>query len=112
MNPGDKSRSSNGQTPAPGVGLNDIIFTLFRHKFLIAGFCCLGVVAAATVRFIKPPLYESKAKVMVHFVENRTVSQDAAGQIISAESGGESILNTEVEILRSLDVATNVAQKI
>ena len=32
------------------MGLDDVLYTVFRHKWLILGFLCLGVLGAAAVR--------------------------------------------------------------
>jgi len=52
--------------------LDDVLFTLFRHKWLILAFVCLGVVALGRAFSAAPP-YVSYAKLMVHYVvETRT----------------------------------------
>ena len=45
--------------------LDDVLYTLFRHKWLIVGCTCLGLCAAAGVRVLRPAPYTSTAKVMV-----------------------------------------------
>jgi uncharacterized protein involved in exopolysaccharide biosynthesis/Mrp family chromosome partitioning ATPase len=107
MKSGENSNGSKPQQAAPGIGLEDVCFTLFRHKWLILGFFCLGIMGAATVRFIKPPRYQSTAKVLIHYVE--ALPRTDGEHSIGTESGSQSIISTEVEILRSLDVATNAA---
>ena len=32
-----------------GIGLEDIYFTVFRHKWMILAFLCMGAIAAALV---------------------------------------------------------------
>src|SRR4051794_13319289 len=114
MNPDDQTTTDANAEPAPaGINIDDILFTLFRHKYLILGFACLGLVAAIAVRFVKPPLYVSSAQVMVRYVAERSPTPaEAESHIIAPESGGQSITRSEVIILKTLDVATNVAMKI
>ena len=50
------------------MSLDDILFTLFRHKWLILCFVLLAIVGAVAVRVVRPPVYVSKAKLMVHYV--------------------------------------------
>ncbi len=61
-----------------------------------------------------PVLYSSNAKLLVRYVlENRQInptSQDS--RIVSPDSGGANILNSEAEILTSLDLANEVARII
>jgi polysaccharide biosynthesis transport protein len=114
MNPANPSQAANGQHSPAGFTADDAIFTLFRHKWLISAFVCLGVAGAVAVRFVKPPLYVSKAKVMVNFVVNRemTAATPDSPHAERPEVGAESILNAEIEILTSLDVALCVADTV
>ena len=57
MNDGKHSSDDEEQPAAGGLGMDDVFFTLFRHKLLILAFVCLGVIAAVVVRIVKPPLY-------------------------------------------------------
>ena len=43
MNHSNSPSAANGHTPPPGTGLDDVLYTLFRHKWLILCFLCLGV---------------------------------------------------------------------
>jgi polysaccharide biosynthesis transport protein len=113
MNSGPQTNTVNGQPAANGKNLDDVLYTLFRHKWLIAGFVCLGVLAVCVVRVARPPFYTSHAKLMIHYIEERPpapTSQDS--QIHNPESSGLGLLNTEKELIKSLDVATNVAAAV
>jgi polysaccharide biosynthesis transport protein len=97
-----------------GLSLDDIYFTIFRHKWLILGCLLLGICAAAVVRVIRPPLYESKAKLMVLYVVNATgVNLKNPGEEVrQLDAGGMAAINAEIEILTSLDVAAQAADAI
>jgi polysaccharide biosynthesis transport protein len=116
MHPGDSDKMSNqpeGQAP-PGIKLDDIYFVLFRHKWTIL-FCTIaGLLAAGIVYFLRVPIYKSEAKLLVRYIlENKSVNPVAnEAQIKSPNSGGETIINTEMEILTSLDLATQIADVI
>jgi uncharacterized protein involved in exopolysaccharide biosynthesis/Mrp family chromosome partitioning ATPase len=94
----------------PGIGIDDICFTLFRHKWLILGFVCLGLVAAAAMRISHPPKYASRAELMVKFVVDKQAASPMTqdGRVFSAESS-QNIMSTEIEMIKSLDVAKNAA---
>jgi succinoglycan biosynthesis transport protein ExoP len=94
----------------PSIGIDDICFTLFRHKWLILGFVCLGLVAAAGMRITHPAKYASRAELMVKFVVDRQAASPMTpdGRIISAESS-QNIMSTEIEMIKSLDVAKGAA---
>ena len=115
LNPGTSPHAANGHPAPAGFTADDAIFTLFRHKWLILAFVCLGVAGAMAVRVVKPPLYVSKAKLMVQYVLNTRDMPTANPEASHAQSldvGAQSIINAEIEILTSLDVATNAADTI
>ncbi len=98
------------------MGLDDVLFTVFRHKWIILGFVLLGIAGAVVVRIVKPPLYVSKAKLMVHYVVDSRGAVDAkdpeAQNVRQTIGNAESIINSEIEILTSLDIATQVVAMV
>lgn len=109
MNPEEQSDLS-GQDPAkPGFCLDDVYYSLFRRKWLLLAFTCLGALAAGAVWFIKPPRYESKAALMVRYVADTKIDPDKIDSIKSMDYGADSLIKTEVQIIYSLDVAAQVA---
>lgn len=99
---------------SPGMTLGDIYFVLFRQKRIILLSSALGILGAIGLLLIKPPLYESDTKLFIRYVaagqslrppgsENTTVSLNGQEQ---------GIINTEVEILRSFDLARQVVEAI
>lgn len=100
--------------PASGAAVDDVLYTLFRHKWLIISFVALGIVAAGVVRLLKPPLYQSEAKISVKYVM-QTTGVNPGGpetQVTALGFGGQEIMDAEVEIIRSLDTALIVATNI
>ena len=71
MNSEQPTNETNGHLPAAGIIVDDICFTLFRHKWLILVFVCLGLVVAAFVRITHPPKYASRAELKVKFVVDK-----------------------------------------
>lgn len=104
----------DNQTPPPTMKLADIYFVVFRHLRLIALFSGLGVLAALFLFLTRQPLYESVAKVMVHYVlEPQVVGPDAEkARMLSVDSRGETIMGAEREILTSMDLARSVVQDL
>ena len=97
-----------------GFGVQDVIFVLFKHKWLILLFALAGFGAAATVFAKRVPLYQSHAKLLVRYVLQRenvdAFQTQAAPQ--GAPGRPDSVINTEIEILTSVDLAIEVAEKI
>jgi pSer/pThr/pTyr-binding forkhead associated (FHA) protein/uncharacterized protein involved in exopolysaccharide biosynthesis len=99
--------------------LGDIYYILFRHKWKILVISGLGVIAGLLVPVLWPHIYESEAKLLVKYVVDNRVLSDPSGsaRVTLPDGAGRNIINTELQILTSLDldeeVATNVgADKI
>jgi len=99
---------------AATLGVDDVLFTLFRHKKKIIAFALLGLAAAAYVHLQpKPESYTASAKLFIRYVVMEGKGGPSDGTVTkSPDRGGETILSNELEILRSLDLATKVAQSI
>src|SRR6266446_10483797 len=97
-----------------GIDLNDIYYVLFRHKGKIILFSLAGILAAAAMYVVTPPVYQSAAKLLIPYVLEREVrSLNPAAkdsEIRQTETG--SIINSELEILRSFDLYTEVADLV
>ena len=96
------------------LGVDDVLYTLFRHKKKIIAFTLLGLAGATALHFKpKPDSYTASAKLFIRYVVSEGKSVPADGTVTkSPDRGGETILSSEQEILRSLDLATKVAQTI
>ena len=81
--------AANGQTPGLGLSLDDVYYTVFRHKWILIAFTFLGAAAAIAVLWIKPPKFESVAKVMVRYVlDSKGVNPSNPESVRQVESGG------------------------
>src|SRR5207249_9359220 len=88
---------------------------LFRHKWKIALISALGLVAALFLPLLMPVPYQSEAKLFIRYVlESKSPGQvgGADSKVKSPDERGENIINTEMEILTSLDLAQEVATNI
>src|SRR6185503_4005946 len=87
-----------------GLSLGDIYHVLFRHKWLIIACAVFGVVAAVGLLALKPPLYRTRATLLIKYVmEGRGVNTpDAAALVERALNAQEDgIINTEAQIIQS-----------
>src|ERR1051326_9116667 len=99
-------------SPAPGLTFGDILYVIFRHKWKIALISAAGLVGALSIPLVMPAPYQSEAKLFIKYVlEAKSPARPGASdsQIKSADERGENIINTELEILTSLDVAQQAA---
>jgi uncharacterized protein involved in exopolysaccharide biosynthesis/Mrp family chromosome partitioning ATPase len=100
-------------TPSPGLALGDILFIVFRHKWKILIISTLGILGAAALYHFGPVPYQSEAKLFIKYVvDTRAPAQGTANDPkiqMPSERNGENVINTEVEILTSLDLAQQAA---
>jgi len=95
--------------------LADIYFVLFRHKWKILIISAIGLLLAILLPLIWRLPYQSEAKLFIKYVlESKSPGQLSANdsRIKSPDEGGENIINTELEILTSLDLAQQVAESV
>lgn len=114
MNSEAQADTQDESSSAGSLGFGDILFTIFRHKFLILSSVVLGIAAAAGVRFLRPPNFESTAQIYVPYVIEQPAldPNNPNTPILPTGGGGEMQMYTEVDILRSFDTALEVAEKI
>jgi uncharacterized protein involved in exopolysaccharide biosynthesis/Mrp family chromosome partitioning ATPase len=105
MNPKQAPPPASGITPA------DVYYIVFRHKWLIALLSLVAVAVAAVVFSFWPVPYMSEAKVLIKYVKETKPPEQTAtdSQVTSPDRSGENIINSEIEILTSLDLADSVA---
>src|SRR5580692_5148873 len=103
MTPGHE----NSTPPSASVTLIDVYYTFFRHKWLTAALVVLGLVSCSAVYLLWPFPYTSEAKLYIRYVQEPTApaAMDGNGNlsIRSPDDRGANILNTELEMLDSLD---------
>ena len=109
----NNSRQSQNVSPA-GMTVGDIYYVVFRHKWKIIILSVAGLLAAAAIHFLKPPPYQSQAELLIQYVPEATplslVGNDK--NVIQPDSRGEDIINSEIQILTSLDLAEEAATNI
>lgn len=98
-------------SPPPGMSLGDVYYTIFRHKWKIVITSLIGLLAAAVIYHFKAPLYESQAELLIKYVTGATpIPLEADSQkVIVPDSDGEDVINSEIKILTSMDVAEEAA---
>ncbi|MGN6384736.1 MAG: GumC family protein [Verrucomicrobiota bacterium] len=108
MNPKNTPPPSSGS-----MGLNDVLFVLFRHKWKIIFFTLLGCGAAVGVYFFRPPEYVSESKVLIRYIKDDK-GPDAAVEtdIVRPEARGSSIVSSELEIFQSRDSIVRAVRRI
>ena len=102
--------SNNGFELTP----SDVFFILKRHRIKIVLFLILGAVIGGGIYKEWPDLYQSNAKLLVRYVTEKRDVVDPEGNTRTQSAGGRdsSVLDTELAIIRSLDLALRVAENL
>ena len=112
----DLQSMNNNRQAAPGAGmsLGDVYYTIFRHKWKIVVTSLMGFLAAAAIYVDEAPLYESQAELLIKYVpESTQVGLGGDNQrVIVPDSDGGDVINSEIRILTSLDVAEGAASNV
>src|SRR5512137_715987 len=100
--------SDKNGNPAPAtMDLGEILYIIFRHKWKILFLSLLAVGAALSLPFIRPVAFRSEARLYIRYVvESQSPAQGAGGdsRIRSPDVRGDSIINTELQILTSWNI--------
>jgi polysaccharide biosynthesis transport protein len=102
------------QNQAPGIKLADIYYILFRHKWKIISLSTAGLVVAVVFYFLQPRVYNSEAKLFIRYVLEARLPTGLGGdpQIKTPDPAGGNIINSEIEIIKSLDLAAQVVDAV
>ena len=102
------------QSQSAGLSLADIYYCIFRHKWKIISFSAAGLLAGAVVYLALPASYSSEAKLFIRYVVESKVPSGIEGdsQIKTPDPAGGNIINSEIEVLKSLDLAIQVVEAI
>jgi succinoglycan biosynthesis transport protein ExoP len=105
--------NSNPKPLPSGISLGDITYVLFKHKWKIILFSFLCAAAAAVYYWKADPPFISQSKLMVRYVVNQSIEDDF-NTTVGTDAGRqmESIMDGQLAILTSWDVASTVATNV
>lgn len=94
-----------------GFEFRELIRALYKHKAKLITLTLLGLIGAVAIYILHTPMYESKSKIFVRYVEEVSNVDPIANDGRRAPAM-ESVINAEVEILQSWDLASAVVDEI
>jgi Mrp family chromosome partitioning ATPase/uncharacterized protein involved in exopolysaccharide biosynthesis len=109
-----QTQDADEESSGGGIAITDVYFVLFRRKWLVVAGLALGVVAACGLWKLRQPLFKSEAKLLVKYIADTPVIV-APGTPLTFQNPDESgagIMNSEIEILQSVDNLQHVARTI
>jgi uncharacterized protein involved in exopolysaccharide biosynthesis/Mrp family chromosome partitioning ATPase len=93
--------------------VGDIYYVVFRHKWKIILLSLAGILAATAFYVRNPPPYQSQAELLIQYVpEARSLTLPGSDQQVIVPDSGAGIINSEIQILTSLDLAEEAATNI
>jgi uncharacterized protein involved in exopolysaccharide biosynthesis len=92
--------------------LDDGIYMVSKHKWLISLLSLAGLGAAAAVYLKKIPLYQSESRLLIRYVLERENSDTYQAHQGLGNQVRDNVINTEIEILTSHDLAFDVVRKM
>src|SRR6266404_4775867 len=102
------------EAEASNINLTNILLALFKRKRTILFSTIAGLIAAAGIYFLWPHAYESDAALLVRYVLDRSAvdpeTRDASSVGSVATKTNDTFINAEVAILKSWDLAVQVAE--
>lgn len=93
-----------------GLDIHEILFALYRHKGKALLFTFLGLSAALAYYFLSPRYFQSRSQLLVKYVLERNAVGEAESQIDTSGRYNDNLMATEAVILRSWDLAREVAE--
>ena len=107
-------RPETGIDNFPQRSLRDFYYILFRHKWKVVIFFLAVMITVTLGTFLAAEIYKSEARLLVR-IGRESVSIDptaTTGQVISVGQSRESEINSELEILKSRELAQKVVDAI
>lgn len=99
--------------PPPGITLDDVFYILRRYKWLTIVLSVVVLTAVFLVRQYWPVPYASEAMLMIKYVhENKPPEKIGVDTSIMGDVHGEMVINSELKILASFDLASNVVEAL
>src|SRR5260221_4641588 len=99
-------------SPPPGMTLEDILYVLFRHKWKIGIIVALAVIGSAGSYLLRPMEYKSEARLLIKYVVDAKNPSQMGNSSVTTLDRGETVLNTELQVLSSFDLAVRVANNL
>ncbi|MBA3386202.1 MAG: hypothetical protein H0T95_06215, partial [Chthoniobacterales bacterium] len=100
------------EAPASSFNVHDILSALFKHKKKILLLGVLGLGAACAFYLVSEPVFQSNATLLVRYVLDRSIVDQVDGTASKGPRTNDTIINAEVQILKSWDLAVQVAQAL
>jgi len=109
-----QTQDAEAGSSGSGIAITDVYFVLFRRKWLVLAGLAFGVLAACGLWKLRQPLFKSEAKLLVKYVAETPVivAPGTELRLQNPDESGAGIMNSEIEILQSVDNLQHVARVV
>jgi len=99
---------------AASFSLDDVYYTLFRHKWKILVCSLLGFLTAGATYVFWPKLYTSEAVLLIRYIQEGKGPTSAGDDAMRSPDarGGEMIVGAEAQIIMSMDLVQQVVDQV
>ncbi|MBA3883917.1 MAG: hypothetical protein H0X73_14720 [Chthoniobacterales bacterium] len=98
--------------PPSSLNVHNVLAALFKHKKKILLLTAIGLVAGAAYYFFSTPIYQSNAALLVRYVLDRSIVDPVDANPGKSKNEAGAVIDAEVQILRSWDLAVQVAEAL
>jgi Mrp family chromosome partitioning ATPase/uncharacterized protein involved in exopolysaccharide biosynthesis len=103
----------NAPPAPPTISVADIYYIFFRYKWIIGTLAVIGIVGAIVFRLSFPVYYTSSAEMIIKYVvDTQPLTKTGADAMVTPIDSGQALIDSELAMITSLDVATEVARII
>jgi uncharacterized protein involved in exopolysaccharide biosynthesis len=102
------------ETTGTPINFYDACYILYRHKWKILACSLAGFFVAGWMYAHRTYIFRSEAKLMVKYVPEveSVVSAEGEGQVRAPVLRGDTVVNSELQLLTRVDLARKVAEKV
>ncbi len=93
-------------------GVEDVLYIIFKHKWKIIVLSLMGFIASGIVFSNRKLLFQTQARILISYVLNTNTIDESQIPINSLDSPRDQVINTEIEIITSENLALDVANAV
>lgn len=98
------------EAPGPGFNVNDIIRTIYKWRWLIAGLTLACVLGAIIISLLITPIYQGSVTLEINREPTRVLKDDS--EVAPSQGSDTDFLATQVGLLKSRSLSERVARTL
>jgi uncharacterized protein involved in exopolysaccharide biosynthesis len=110
-----KQRASRSEVPEvsqDSLALRDLFWMVYKRRVLVASTLAFCVVTVTLGSFLVTPIYEARSSILIKFGRESVYRPEIGEREAMARQDRETLVNSELEILRSQALVADVVQSV